>query len=72
MVLHVNITFVHGLTFPICITASLGVYTGIFLADGRGGLRVKLVSVSLISLLSDAEGAIALCTDIIRSLKGQI
>ena len=79
LVLHVGIMFVQDLSFLICIATPLGLYTCIFLADGRGESRVKLAIGALlktlrernfvpISLLSYGEGAIALCTDMMRSL----
>ena len=66
-----DIMFVQGLPFLICVATLLGLLTCIFLADGRWEFSVKLAISALlcalrernfvpISLLSDGEGAIAL------------
>ena len=68
----------HGLPFLICTATPLRLYACIFLADGRNDFSVNLAIAAMlkalrernfvpISLLSDGEGAITLCTDIMRS-----
>ena len=79
LVLHVDIMFVQSLPFLICIATPLGLYTCTYLADRRGESSVNLAIAALlkalrernfvlISLLSDGEGAIPLCVDVMRSL----
>ena len=79
LVLHVDTMFVQCLSFLICVTKPLGLLTCIFFADGRGEFSVKRTISALLcalrernfvltSLLSDGEGAKALCAAVIRSL----
>jgi len=78
LVLHVDIMFVQGLAFLICVATPLGLLTCIYLADGRGESSVRMAITALlsalrqrnfvpISLLSDGEGAIASCQNTMRS-----
>ena len=79
LVQHVDIMFVQGLPFLICVATPLSLLTGIFLVDGRGEWSVELAITALlcalrerifvpISPLSDGEGAIALCNAVMKSL----
>ena len=48
--LHVDIMFVQGLPFFICIATPLRLYTFIFLSDGRGEPSVRLAIGALLKL----------------------
>ena len=75
LVLYVEIMFVQGLLFLICIATPLGLYACIFLANGRGGSSVKQAIAALLKALRDRNfipisllSITALCTDTMRSL----